>query len=393
MIFRKYSKLTFICLAVAFVAFIPGFGEAFGRSVSKKPYSKSNIRFTVNVNVNNLKNTPSSPELVDEITEYQDYGVLMLPESYSPVGKPTRLVIGCHGAGGGSTDHDSQTESYTVYKYLCANGYAVMDMNGLPSAWVDANIDKFYSDDDRGFLSANNVGCPMAIECYIKGYQWVIDNYNICKDGVFVCGASMGGLSSTNLVLSGAIPVIAHALYAPVLDLYNQAFTHPWTRGLSKFAVAKIYGFNGDDESNSYAWDADKVRGYNPIVNGMQSYTDDGKRVSSEGVFDFSGHTLNGMNVVEYKSYPCALKIWHCEDDSVVSISVSERQVDAIRNAGGVAWIRKIPTGDHSPDTAGNAIAAPSGNTILKGESVGTIYPLQEETLLFFSRFSNINLK
>jgi len=43
-----------------------------------------------------------------------------------------------------------------------------------------------------------------------------MDNFNF-KPDVFVFGASMGGISSTNLVLFGSIPVIAHGGHEPQL--------------------------------------------------------------------------------------------------------------------------------------------------------------------------------
>ena len=41
---------------------------------------------------------------------YEDYGCLLLPDSYTDEGAPTRLVISCHGAGGTVTTDDSQVE-------------------------------------------------------------------------------------------------------------------------------------------------------------------------------------------------------------------------------------------------------------------------------------------
>lgn len=58
----------------------------------------------------------------------------------------------------------------------------------------------------------------------------------------------MGEISSTNLVLSGKIPVIAHSAFCPVLDTYNQIFLHPWSGGLPKIAFGKIYKLDRDLE-------------------------------------------------------------------------------------------------------------------------------------------------
>lgn len=63
---------------------------------------------------------------------YEDNGFIILPDSYTDTGSPTRLVISCHGAGGTVTTNDSQIEHQALTQYLVANGYAVMDVNGLP---------------------------------------------------------------------------------------------------------------------------------------------------------------------------------------------------------------------------------------------------------------------
>ncbi len=93
------------------------------------PY-QSIIHFTVEVNTVFPKSAMSF-NAGDSIKTATDQGVLMLPESYSPAGKATRLVIACHGAGGGVTATGSQLESGNTSKYLVSQGYAVMDMNGL----------------------------------------------------------------------------------------------------------------------------------------------------------------------------------------------------------------------------------------------------------------------
>ena len=360
--------------------------------ITKRPYSSSTVRFTVPVNVNMLKTPEDSASLQDSVSIYNDHGILMLPESYSPLGKPTRLVIACHGAGGGSSDHDSQTEQQTQYKYLVANGFAVMDMNGMPADWVETWWDDCPVPNMKEYVKYNNMGTPLAVECYIKGYQWVIQNYNIATDGVLIAGGSMGGLSSTNLVLSNRIPVLAHAVFAPALDTYNQPFLHPWTPVadpiISKYAISKLYDF--DYEDGDWVYSREKVCGFNPIINGMQTFTQSGARRTSEGVYDYSTQELDGEPVVEYKSYPCPLKIWHCDNDPTVSQAVSIRQINAICNAGGIAWLRRFPTGGHGPESAGTPVANPIGNTTYRGSQLGTIYPAAEELLMYFNRF-NLN--
>ena len=97
---------------------------------------KKNIhRFRIAVNCANFS-FDNTNDVQDSEQIYEDYGMIALPDSYCETGKKTRLVINCHGAGGTVTTDDSQVEQQTVTKYLLANGYAVMDVNGLPSDFL-----------------------------------------------------------------------------------------------------------------------------------------------------------------------------------------------------------------------------------------------------------------
>ena len=127
---------------------------------------------------------------------YEDDGFIILPDEYSESGAPTRLVISCHGAGGTVTTDDSQVEHQAMTEYLVANGYAVMDVNGLPQKYAT----------EREIDIRNNIGSPIAIRSYVKAYHYCMEHFNL-RPEVFVHGGSMGGISSTNLVLCGCIPV------------------------------------------------------------------------------------------------------------------------------------------------------------------------------------------
>ena len=192
-------------------------------------------RFSVPVYCNN-------PEEI-----YEDMGFIIFPDSYSETEESTRLIINCHGAGGTVSTDDSQVEHQALTHYLVANGYAVMDVNGLPVKYAEEN-----NIDIR-----NNIGSPIAVRSYVKAYHYCIEKFNLKRE-VFVHGSSMGGISSTNLVLSGQIPVIAHSAFCPVLDTYNEIFLHPWSDGLPKFALGKIYDLD-IDKSGEYIYDKNKI--------------------------------------------------------------------------------------------------------------------------------------
>ena len=57
-------------------------------------------RFTVPVNCYLENNDERTLSVQDHEEIYEDHGFIILPESYTENGAPTRLVICCHGAGG-----------------------------------------------------------------------------------------------------------------------------------------------------------------------------------------------------------------------------------------------------------------------------------------------------
>ena len=265
---------------------------------------------------------------------YEDNGVLMLPDSYTSDGKPTTLVINCHGAGGTVATDDSQVEGQVITRYLLANGYAVMDVNGLPEDYAaQAGID-----------IRNNIGSPIAMESYIGAYHYCMEHFHLRRE-VFVHGGSMGGISSTNLVLSGQIPVIAQTGFCPVLDTYHQIFLHPWSGGLPRTALGILYGLARDGDG-AWIYDAEKIAGYNPM------------------------ERCCGAAGEELLSYPVPVKFWQCEDDDTVDISVTKRFVAAVCRAGGPAALDTFPDGGHEPQDRGAPVEHPAGCVSFRGETL-----------------------
>lgn len=282
--------------------------------------------------------------LQDTAACFEDHGCLLLPDSYTQDGRKTRLVISCHGAGGTVTTDDAQVVGQTLTRYLLANGYAVMDVNGLPEEFAK----------QQGIDLRNNIGSPIALCAYVKAYHYCMAHFNLYPE-VFVHGGSMGGISSTNLVLSGCIPVIAHSAFCPVLDAYNEIFLNPWSGGLPKEAMGKLYGFERGADGE-YIYDGGKLCGFDPAKNEKAA------------------------------CYPVPVKFWHCVDDPIVSFAVTQRFVERIRAHGGIAHLRAFPYGGHEPQLVGEAIAAPTGNACFEGEPL-KILPAVEEVFLWLRRF------
>ena len=293
-------------------------------------------RFSVLVNCYMPDNDLVTEEVQDFEKLYEDCGIIMLPESYTDEGTPTRLVINCHGAGGSIKTDDSQTEHQALTQYLLANGFAVMDVNGLPYKYAE----------EKGIDINNNIGSPIAIRSYVKAYNYCMEKYNL-KPRVFIHGGSMGGISSTNLVLSGQIPVIAQTGFCPVLDTYNEIFLHPWSGGLPKVALGKIYGLS-KDENGEYIYDEEKVRGFNPAKNKKAEF------------------------------YPVPVKFWQCKNDPVVSFDITKAFVEKIRENGGNAVLRAFETGGHEPQMVGEFVKNPSGEDIYNGSKINIPIAVEE---------------
>lgn len=305
-------------------------------------------RFSVPVDCVNMTNFEGRN--YDNSKWYNDCGFIILPEKYSEKGEPVRWVIFCHGAGGDVSVNDSQVENMTLAKYLVANGYAVMDVNGLPYEFAA----------EKGIDIRNNIGSPIAVQSYARAYRYCADNFNL-QEKPIVYGGSMGGISGTNLVMSGLVPVLIHGCLCPVLDTYNEIFLHPWSGGLPKTALGIIYGFEKNEDG--YVYDESKVRGYNPVKNALE--------------------IRDGL---EYVSYPVPVRFWQCTDDGVVSCEITQKFVDAVRRNGGEAYLRTFEHGGHEPQESGVPVENPHGVSVFKGEQL-SVYPAMEETLLWFEQY------
>lgn len=162
-------------------------------NVRSSDYGYKNI--TVAVRVTDPTCCDTETDSVQDASQIlPDYGVICLPTQYTNTGKPTRLIIYCHGAAVNYATSATRFNSQDLEpQYWLAEGYAVMDIEGNP------------------FDNENEHICiPQAMDCYVAAYKWAIEYYNLCKDGVLVGGRSMGGYNTFNLIRSQCpIPVIA----------------------------------------------------------------------------------------------------------------------------------------------------------------------------------------
>ncbi len=284
-----------------------------------KRSGQKEIHFTVRINLKFPDDNSRALEVADFDSAYYDQAILRLPENYCENGAPVRLVYLAHGAGGGVTNTLWLWNKTSITDSLLTNGYACFDVNGG--------------------VSVENMGGSRVVQSAFKAYGYIRKHYNV-YDEIFVFGGSMGGLSSTNFVYKHSDIVLAHAMYSPVLDLYEQAWNNPWSP-TTRLAIAGAFNFV-DKTGNT--WEKDKVIEWNPL---------------SVGTFS--------NNTDTFKIYPVPVKIWHGTDDHVVQINSSRKFQKYIRNAGGYCELRELDSDNH-------------------GLSCGNAF-MNRELLLFFKRF------
>ena len=232
-----------------------------------RPSDDGYLRLVIPINVAN-------PASVNDTTWNQqdtpnwlaDYGLLALPETYSNIGKPTRLIIYCHGSGVYYTSNSTRFPSTDFRpEYWLAEGYAVMDMDGNPLDDTHAHI---YT--------------PTARQSYELAYKWVIENFNIATDGVFLGGRSLGGGMCFDIMQSH-IPVIAAC---PVVPSCNTLFMWNIFSNTTRQYMARRMGFVGEEptwttskpmtaEEYQYIKDNfDKMVQYSPFWRGIENLPD-----------------------------------------------------------------------------------------------------------------------
>lgn len=343
--------MKYLLLSLAFVFQVGMDGSLFGQEdlnevqiVNQFKPQQDIVRFQIPVNVQMSDTKGKEGALLDSARIYLDWGVLLLPENNFEKGAPSRLVIVCHGAGGTVTGSGSQIENFPLTKYLISEGFAVMDMAGLPEMFAQ----------EIGINPFNNLGSGIAIQSYIKGYHWVIENYNINRDGVHLWGGSMGGLTSNNLLYHSQIPVLSQSAACPVTDLYNQAWLFPWSNNAPRIAMAKLFDFDNKD-----IYEIEKVEGFNPILTNSWLINDQ-----------------------RFKVHGVPYKIWHADEDPVVTYQGSVDFVNAIKRTGGWAELRTLHAESHEPMDLGEPVKF----IRYKNEKI-PITPVVEEMFLWIKRF------
>lgn len=257
------------------------------------PYSVGYIHFKVSVNQQIVSNDAS------DVTCF-----IKLPKSYTPIGKKTKLLMICHGAGRGITIPNSgdggtweTNDNYNALVDTFVNaGYAVFDCNGYCDTYSGCNF----------------WGAPRGVEAWRKAYDYVVSQYNV-EENLSIYGFSMGGLTALNLVMNGFPNVNAVALGSPVLDT-QKAFENG-----NAAIIQEAYDMGS-------TWDPIIEKDCNPI-----------QRIV---VVDDTEMILQNLPPI---------KIWFgsTEESETVNKNYAIRFVNAINNGGGSAIYREVEGETH----------------------------------------------
>ncbi|MBP3425964.1 MAG: hypothetical protein J6K81_04520 [Rikenellaceae bacterium] len=349
-------------------------GAAGGASYAERP-AKGYENFSVSVNYFLEDNDKTSSGIKQDGSKlYTDYGVIALPENYSTdPANPTRLIILCQGTGE-RTGATTNPLNYHGWKYFLAKGYAVMDMNGMATGWGSA----------MGFpVTDQHYANKHVLQCYKKGYNYVMEKYNLHKE-VFVMGISMGGGASTLIVQHEILPVIAQAAFCPALSVYKNNFMQPWGGANQQRTIAGQYNFanwkNATLNQQYFLDNYDRVVGYdNLMINTIGS-----PEMKDQANANYNNDAERDAYMSLSKIYPCPLKIWHAADDTVVAYRYSEFMVQMIKNAGGNATLRTMATGGHIGGW--NNAKDQISDKDINGKTVKTSIPFYE-AMMFIQRY------
>ena len=315
---------------------------------------------------NIIKAIPKTEEtFFYEIDDEKHYtsGKIKIPPNYTPNGEPVPLIVFIHGSAEyGSVNSKEMTKTYEdYYNYLRDCGYAVFDCYGFGTKYEKSWCSTFATPTNR--------------KCYLLGIKFILDNYNVDGNNIFVSCKSLGGIQALSLYYETDINIKAVGMLAPELNPIHVNFGYsPGQR----YAVCNDLGFSEDVNSvlnpaggkpevncrvekdeNYIAYvneNYDKMCGWNPYFTGLI--------MSKEEKLEYSlNRSKKGFEALA-KAYRVSttnrpLKIWISKDDPCVNYEASEALVKSLNNGGFMAELRTLPNGTgghHSVDNDENAL-------------------------------------
>lgn len=127
-----------------------------------------------------VRTSLSESELTQFVVRTSDHAMLHLPPSYSATGVPTKLIIYLHGAAERYDDNSTRFGNNVRYSpEWSASNFAQLDVDMIPNIYSSSIVSTAGTGDDA--------------DCVFAAYRFVIEHYNIDRNGVYLFGRSRGG--------------------------------------------------------------------------------------------------------------------------------------------------------------------------------------------------------
>lgn len=301
------------------LGYLPPYNDKGVITLSKNKQIETNdwIIFTVPVNQTIVNTNDTADQLEDSENIINVECVLKLPGTYTPYGKPTKLLMICHGAGRGVTTPNPGTNT----SWIQESGY-----NAIANKFINAGYAVFDCNGYNNQYEGNNFwGCHRGIEAWRKAYDYIVNNYNVEND-FSIYGFSMGGLTALNLVMEDFPNIKCIALGSPVINLeacWNEG-------GDTKTKMQLAYGMTTN-------YDPDKARGCDPISRLVMINSDEYCITNMPPIKIWYGSTEVGAN------------------NSPVNKAYAIQLVNAIVKAGKYAIYREVQGAGHEICFGANA--------------------------------------
>ena len=206
-----------------------GYSEEFQKLPTDSGYQ--NVTFVVDVDTC-IQPSSTNSELTRQYTKSTDSGVLHLPSNYCHAGKPTPLIIFIHGQADRYTNTSTRFSSDNRYApEWDAAGYAQLDIDLIPDMYNYTGTDFADTSDD--------------VACIEGAYEWVINHFNIARDGVYLMGRSRGAQAVMQVLghyNANKLPVLAAISNAGAnalvnYELYRNSSAAEWTLFCTAFGL------------------------------------------------------------------------------------------------------------------------------------------------------------
>lgn len=302
---------------------------------------------------------------------HYDQGFIKLPPNYTPDGAPVQLVFYCHGSAGYEWGETSVLLYDDLLEFICKNGFAVVDCSALTSYWVKSANNPFYNDE---LCMKNSRWTPTAYCAYCNLYDYIINNYNVCTDGVYIFGKSAGGMASSILSYMQPFPIRAAGALAPSLSMAGGSMRYGYSSNKVLKQWLMMYGatnYNditatgtmlnaGDQNLALILADVPLFKGFEPLV----AMTDIDLVDLTTKMYAVNQSAYSSTDAItsiianSSKTQPCPFKIWQSQDDEVIPWATTAFYKQLVDQGNGICELRQMPNGTgghHSVDTDTNA--------------------------------------